>query len=71
MVMKSPFKPVCDHFAVLDQGLGLAFDKLVKFPMAVKETNHQVVRDEQGNRADDSPKHTVVFSDDGVLYGIR
>src|SRR4029077_20080152 len=58
------------HLAILDQRLSLAFDKLVKFLMAIQETNNQVGRDEQGNFSDDSPKHTVIFSDDGVLHGI-
>ena len=39
--------------------------------MIVEEANDEVVGDEQGSSTDDSAQDTVVFSDDGVLHGVR
>ena len=61
---------LCADFSVFDQDIGPSFDHLVELPVIVEKSHDQIIGDQKGSGADDSPHDGVVVADDGVLHGV-
>ena len=58
-------------FSILDQSARRALDRPVQIFVAVQESHHEVVDQQQRRGANDAAGHGVVVADDGVLHRVR